>query len=90
LAACATRAKAVADAMAKALAAGEDAPSVVVRTVPLRLQSAAKLPCLLVEVGALNQADGESMLTAEDQRGALVDRLAKALAAAVTEVNGQH
>jgi N-acetylmuramoyl-L-alanine amidase len=90
LAAAAARAKAVAKAMAKALAAGDDAPVVAVRTVPLRLQSAAKMPCLLVELGSLNQADGEAMLTAEEQRGALVDRMAKALAAAVADVNAQR
>ncbi len=90
LAACATRAKAIADAMAKALATGDDAPAVVVRAVPLRLQTAAKMPCLLVELGLLNQADGEAMLLAEEQRDALADRMARALAAAVAEVNGQH
>ncbi len=90
LAACAVRAKAVADAMAKALAAGEDAPTMAVRTVPLRLQTAAKIPCLLVELGSLNQADGEAMLVSEEQRGALVDRMARALAAAVADVNAQR
>ncbi len=90
LAACANRAKALADALAKALATGDDPPSVAVRTVPLRLQSAAKMPCLLVEVGSLNQSEGESLLIAEDRRNPLVDRLAKALAAAVADVNAQR
>jgi N-acetylmuramoyl-L-alanine amidase len=90
LAACATRAKAVAEAMAKALAAGDDPPAVAVRTVPLRLQTAAKMPCVLVELGSLNQAEGESMLVAEERRGVFVDQLAKALAAAVADVNAQR
>jgi len=90
LAACAARAKAVADAMAKALLAEADPPTVVVRSAPLRLQNAAKLPCLVVELGSLNQPDGEAMLLSEEQRGAVVDRMAKALAAAVAAVDAQR
>jgi N-acetylmuramoyl-L-alanine amidase len=90
LAACAIRAKAVADAMGKALAEGADAPTVTVRALPLRLQTAAKMPCLLIELASLNQADGEALLVAEDQRGPLVDRTARALAAALASVNAQR
>ena len=76
--------------MAKALASDDNAPTVAVRSMPLRLQSAAKMPCLMVELGSLNQAEGEAMLVSEEQRGALVDRLAKALATAVAAVNTQR
>lgn len=90
MAACANRAKALAEATAKALATGDNPPTVAVWTLPLRLQSAAKMPCLLVELGSLNQAEGETLLISEEQRGALVDRLARALAAAVADVNAQR
>ncbi len=90
LAVCVNRAKALAQAMAKALASDDNAPTVAVRSMPLRLQSAAKMPCLMVELGSLNQAEGEAMLVSEEQRGALVDRLAKALATAVAAVNTQR
>ena len=90
LAACATRAKALAEALARALAAEPDPPSVAVHAIPLRLQTAAKMPCLLLELGALNQAEGEALLVSEEQRAALTDRLAKALAAAVADVNAQR
>ena len=90
LAAFAARAKALAEATAKALATGDNPPSVAVRAAPLRLQTAAKMPCLLVELGSLNQAEGEALLVSEEQRGALVDRLAKALTAALAAVNTQR
>ncbi|HOC73521.1 MAG TPA: hypothetical protein PKL54_11930, partial [Candidatus Hydrogenedentes bacterium] len=60
------------------------------RSAPLRLQTAAAVPCLLVECGSLATAEGEAALTDEAARAALADALAAALAETLGEFNARE
>ncbi len=62
----------------------------VARSAPLRLQTAAAVPCLLVECGSLATAGGEAALTDEAARAALADALATALAETLGEFNARE
>lgn len=84
----AARAADLAAGLAAALT-GANQPAAV-HSAPLRVQTAAAVPCILLECGTLATAEGEAALTDEAAAASLADALAAALAQTLEAFNARE
>lgn len=83
------RAQSFAEGLAGKLNGAEDGVKAAVRAAPLRLQTAAGVPCVLAECGTLATAEGAAALADAARRDALADGIAAALAELLNEHNAR-
>ncbi len=83
------RAQSFAEGLAGKLNGAEGGAKAAVRAAPLRLQTAAGVPCVLAECGTLSTAEGAAALADAARRDALADGIAAALAELLNEHNAR-